>query len=177
MVRKVVSWDQHVVVIRIMPPSPHEWVSSSTPLSSGTAQGERQGSISLTTDMATKLGQMPPKHSGRTPGTSGVSIAHYHTATPVANLPLGLRVIGSTGSPREPNEEEIAGESATPDLTNVEALRWISELSPFRRRRDVAMRAARRTWYDRCITLFSVPGLYAAIIKRLGFPGGCRRRE
>jgi hypothetical protein len=29
--------------------------------------------------MATKLGQMPPKHSGRTPGTSGVSLAHYHS--------------------------------------------------------------------------------------------------
>jgi hypothetical protein len=105
------------------------------------------------------------------------AVGREWAATPVANWPLGLRVIGSTGSPREPNEEEIAGEPATPDLTDVEALRWISELSPFRRRRDVVTRAAHRTWYDRCIALFSVPGLYAAIIKRLGFPGGCRRRE
>jgi hypothetical protein len=105
------------------------------------------------------------------------AVGREWAATPVANWPLGLRVISSTGSPREPNEKEIAGEPAVPDLTDVEALRWISELSPFRRRRDVATRAARRTWYDRCIALFSVPGLYAAIIKRLGFPGGCRRRE
>ena len=105
------------------------------------------------------------------------AVGHEWAATPVANWPLGSRVIGSNGSPREPNEAEIAREPASPDLTDVEVLRWISELSPFRRRRDVATRAARRTWYDRCIALFSVPGLYAAIIKRLGFPGGCHCRE
>ncbi|KIM79284.1 hypothetical protein PILCRDRAFT_10434 [Piloderma croceum F 1598] len=46
-------------------------------------------------------------------------------ATPVARWPLGLRVSDSNGFPHEPNEEELAGKPATPDITDVEAVRWI----------------------------------------------------
>ncbi|KIM81674.1 hypothetical protein PILCRDRAFT_8367 [Piloderma croceum F 1598] len=74
------------------------------------------------------------------------AVGHDWAATPVARWPLGLRVSDSNGFPREPNEEELAGKPATPDITDVEAVRWISELSPFQCRRDVATRAARHTW-------------------------------
>ena len=52
-------------------------------------------------------------------------------ATPVAKWPLGLRVLDSKGFPCEPNEEELTGKPATPDITDVEAVQWNSELSPF----------------------------------------------
>jgi hypothetical protein len=60
-------------------------------------------------------------------------------ATLVAKWPLGLRVSGSNGFPSEPNEAELTGEPASPDLTDIKAFQWISELSPFRHRRDIAM--------------------------------------
>ncbi|KIM83087.1 hypothetical protein PILCRDRAFT_7502 [Piloderma croceum F 1598] len=46
-------------------------------------------------------------------------------ATPVARWPLGLRVSDSNGFPCEPNEEELAGKPAAPDITDVKAVRWI----------------------------------------------------
>ena len=105
------------------------------------------------------------------------SVGRDWAATPVAHWPLGLRVSGANGLPRDPTDAEIAGEPATPHLPDVETMRWISELSPFRRRADSSTRAARRAWYNTCIRLFSVKGLYSALIERLGFPLGNRRRE
>jgi hypothetical protein len=96
-------------------------------------------------------------------------------ATPVALWPLGLRVFGANGILREPTGAEIAGEPASPFLPDVEMMQWISELSPFCQRMDTSTRAARYAWYNICICLFSVKGLYAALIEHLGFPMGNHR--
>jgi len=111
------------------------------------------------------------------PGDPPQAVGRDWAVTPVARWPLGLRVSGTNGNPREPSAGELGGDPASPFLPDVEMLRWISELSPFRRRQDASTRNARRTWYNGCINLFSVPGLYAALIKRIGFPSGNRRRE
>ena len=56
---------------------------------------------------------------------------------PLSQSGQWVRVSDSNGFAREPNAAELAGEPATPDLTNVKALRWVSELSPFQHCRDV----------------------------------------
>ena len=137
------------------------------------------------------VSQLPPQNSLALPGscqrvfatdTSNPrdppqAVGHDWAAMPVALWPLGLRVSGANGITRDPTGAEIAGEPASPFLPDVEMMRWISELSPFCRRADSSTRAARRVWYNICIRLFLVKGLYTTLIERLGFPMGNRRRE
>jgi hypothetical protein len=111
------------------------------------------------------------------PGDPPQAVGRDWAVTPVARWPLGLRVLGTNGNPREPSAAKITGEPAAPFLPDVEMLQWISKLSPFRCCQDSAMRNARRTWYNGCINLFSVPGLYVALIRRVGFPLGNHCRE
>jgi hypothetical protein len=135
------------------------------------------------------ISQSPPSASIPLPGVSELSegsttnprdppqaVGRDWAQTPVRNWPFGMRVSGSSG-PRNPTDAELAGASATPHLPDVEVIRWISELSPFRRRGVLSTRVARRAWYAMCVDLFSVPGLYRALVHRGGFSLGNRRRE
>jgi hypothetical protein len=102
------------------------------------------------------------------------AVGHNWAAMPIALWPLGLRVSGANRIPREPTGVEIAGEPASPFFTDVEMMRWISELSLFHRQMNTSTRAAHRAWYNVCICLFSVKCLYAVLIEHLGFPMGNR---
>ena len=135
------------------------------------------------------ISQSPPSASIPLPGFSELSegsttnprdppqaVGRDWAETPVRNWPFGMRVSGNSG-PRNPTDAELAGVPASPHLPDVEVIRWISELSPFRRRGVFSTRVARRAWYAMCVDLFSVPGLYRALVRRGSFPLGNRRRE
>jgi hypothetical protein len=65
----------------------------------------------------------------------------------------------------------------SPFLPDVQAVRFLVELAPFRRHGVNATKLARQTWISTFLDLFSIPGLYAHIIHATGFPVGNRTRE
>jgi hypothetical protein len=97
---------------------------------------------------------------------------------PIDQWPRGMRVSDDRG-PRRPTPEERLNRELrlTPHLPDVQVLRYLTELSPFRRRHDHATRLARQNWLAQFITLFSLPGLYRHIVESSGFATGNRRRE
>ena len=97
---------------------------------------------------------------------------------PVDDWPRGMRVSDNPG-PRQPTLEERLDRNLrlTPHLPDVQAIRYLTELSPFRRRREHSTRLARQNWLNQFITLFSTPGLYRHIVETSGFSIGNRRRE
>ena len=106
------------------------------------------------------------------------SVGNDWATTPVGSWPLGMRIDVPGSVPRNPtSEERTSSILARPHLPDVEAVRWRVELSPFRRHHESSTRMARRTWNDMFVLLFSIPGLYRAIIRRTGFPLGNRTRE
>jgi hypothetical protein len=104
------------------------------------------------------------------------SVGRDWAQTPVSNWPFGMQVSGTSG-PRDPTDAELAGAPASPHLPDVEVIRWISKLSPFHRQAVLSTRIARRTWYEMSINLFSVQGLYRALVNHGGFPLGNHCRE
>jgi len=128
-----------------------------------------------------RLPNANPPHGdrdGTNPHDPPQSVGNDWATTPIGSWPIGMRIDVPGSVPRNPTSEERASSFlARPHLPDVEAVRWRVELSPFRRHHQTSTRAARRTWNDMFVLLFSIPGLYSAIIKRTGFPLGNRTRE
>jgi hypothetical protein len=133
------------------------------------------------------ISQSPPSASILLPGVSKPSkgpttnprdppqsVGCNWAQTPVRNWPFGMRVSGTSG-PRNPTDAELTGAPASPHLPDIKVIWWISELSPFRHQGILSTRITRRTWYEMCVNLFSVQGLYCTLVNRGGFPLGNRR--
>ena len=95
----------------------------------------------------------------------------------VRNWPRGMRIDPGHGHlPRHATAED--GDTLqSPFLPDVQAVRYLVELAPFRRHGVNATKLARQAWITTFLDLFSIPGLYAHIIHTTGFPLGNRTRE
>jgi hypothetical protein len=60
----------------------------------------------------------------------------------------------------------------SPFLPDVQAVRFLVELAPFRRHGMNATKLAQQMWIATSLELFSIPRLYAHIIYATGFPMG-----
>jgi hypothetical protein len=66
----------------------------------------------------------------------------------------------------------------SPFLPDVQAVRFLVELTPFCRHGVNAMKLAQQMWIATFLNLFSIPRLYAHIIHATGFPvGNCTREQ
>ena len=94
------------------------------------------------------------------------------------NWPRGMRIDPGQGHiPRHATDED--GDTLhSPFLPDVQAVRFLVELAPFRRHSVNATKLAQQMWITTFLELFSIPGLYAHIIHATGFPmGNCTRER
>jgi len=95
----------------------------------------------------------------------------------VRNWLQGMRIDPGQGHiPRHATDED--GDTLqSPFLPDVQAVRFLVELAPFRQHGVNATKLARQTSIATFLDLFSIPGLYTHIIHATGFPVGNRTRE
>jgi hypothetical protein len=65
----------------------------------------------------------------------------------------------------------------SPFLPDVQAVRFLVELTPFHRHSVNATKLARQTWITTFLNLFSIPKLYTHIIHTTSFPVGNHIQE
>ena len=104
------------------------------------------------------------------------SVGREWAQVPVHSWPRGMRIHEEGRDPRVPTDADM-NSYLTPCLADIQAIRYLAELSPARRHRDASTKLARKTWQHLFRDLFSIPGLYAHIIGSTRFPLGNRRRE
>jgi hypothetical protein len=176
-------------------PDPHQGSSGSQPptvrdnASSALSEGVVGGAEG---DIDNYASSSPPQGSQPLPDTLVLdpmnsnprdppqTVGQDWASVPIRSWPKGMRVGDDPGGlPRRPTVEEQLDLTArwTPFLPDVQVIRYLTELSPFRRRRDHSTKIARQNWLFQFTNLFSIPGLYRHIVERSGFPAGNRRRE
>jgi hypothetical protein len=85
---------------------------------------------------------------------------------------MGIRM--ESGHYPDSNNPDVL---ALPDGDDVLAQRILLDTKPPRRHKDASTKIARANYSRRFIDLFSIPGLYRAIITRFGAPTGRRTRD
>ena len=132
-------------------------------------------------------GELPPTYSpipGDSTVTTGMSnprdphqrVGREWALVPVHSWPRGMRIHDEGRDPRVPTEAD-GNTYQTPCLSDVQAVRYLVELSPARRHQDASTKLARRAWQHLFRDLFSIPGLYRYVVGQTQFPLGNRRRE
>jgi len=99
-------------------------------------------------------------------------LVNYWSQVPMGDWPRGMR--NNMGQLPDPNNP---GELGSPDTDDVMAQRILSDAMPPRRHRDTSTKIARLRYSNMFVNLFSIPGLYRAIISHLGAPLGHRIRD
>ena len=104
------------------------------------------------------------------------SIGREWAQVPIHSWPRGMRIHKEGRDPRVPTDADM-NSYFTPCLADVQAIRYLAELSPARQHHNTSTKLAWKTWQHLFWDLFSIPGLYAHIIGSTRFPLGNRRRE
>jgi hypothetical protein len=106
------------------------------------------------------------------PQATPQELLNYWSQVPMGDWPRGMRNhMGQLPDPSKP------GELGSPDTDDMMAQRVLSDTMPPRRHRDTSTKIARLRYSNMFINLFSIQGLYRAIISRIGAPLGHRPRD
>jgi hypothetical protein len=92
----------------------------------------------------------------------------------VRNWPRGMRIDPGQGHIPHHTTTEDGDTLQLPFLPDVQAVRFLVELTLFCQHSVNATKLARQTWITTFLDLFSIPGLYAHIIHATSFPMGNR---
>ena len=94
------------------------------------------------------------------------------------NWPRGMRIDPGQGHIPCHTTNKDGNTLQLPFLPDVQVVRFLVKLAPFRRHSVNSTKLARQTWIATFLNLFSIPGLYTHIIHATGFPmGNCTRER